>query len=274
MLTIVGFLWRDPLCAAKYEPEQANIWARMIDRNLKIPHRFVLMTDYPDADYDPLIEPVKLWDDWRDLRHPNWVDGGPHCYLRLKAFSEEVRPIFGDRFVVTDLDILVKDDLTPLFDRPEDFVILHRPNFNPLRERNKYQGGMWMMTTGARKRVWDDFRGLESIADAAEFMGTDQAWIRYKLGPNEAGWTVSDGILKFGDVKSDQNHGGYEKYPPKNTRLIFFLGGDQPRDYVGRDQPRCAHCRQPAKLLPPYRLPRLSREANWDAYQWIGEFYR
>jgi len=268
MLTIVGFLWRDPLYSGRFEPESANIWARMIHRNLSMPHRFVLMTDYPDAKYDPLIEPVKLWDDWRELRHPRWE--GPHCYLRLKAFSEEVRPIFGDRFVSIDLDCLFLDYLDPLFEREEDFVIVHRDGDKPEKERNKYQGGMWMMNTGARRQVWDDFRGLESIK-AAEFMGTDQAWIRHKLGPNEAGWTKNDGVVNWSNVKGD---GRWRFQAPKRTRIIFFRGEDQATQYLHRDQPYCAHCGQPAKLAPPFRLPKMTREASWDEYAWVAEHYR
>src|SRR5689334_1685231 len=101
MLTIVGWLWRDPDYAVQYKPAHANIWARMIHRNLTLPHRFVVFTDRPDAYFDPLITPIPLWSDWRDLKKDNWPT---NCYVRLKVFSEEMRGILGDRFVSIDLD--------------------------------------------------------------------------------------------------------------------------------------------------------------------------
>jgi hypothetical protein len=91
-LTIVGWLWQNPDCITQYVPEHANIWARMIDRKLGLPHRFVLATDYPRerwVEFDPLIEPLELWDDWRSLKNEVWGVSRPHCYVRLKAFSRE-----------------------------------------------------------------------------------------------------------------------------------------------------------------------------------------
>lgn len=232
-----------------YRVEDANVWARMIHRNLKMPHRFVLVTDN-EGDFDPLLTIVPIWPEWRDLRHPRWQDGRAHCYTRLKSFSAEFGDLLRDavgaiesplRFVSLDLDIAVLSDLDPLLDRPEDFVIYHRPVVAGLPERNKYQGGMWMMTAGARRQVWDDFKGTPSIEAAAQFMGTDQAWIRYKLGPNEAGWGVKDGVVKWIDVHGDNR---YLYEPPERTRLIFFQGDDRPEDFVvptSKRQPHMSH---------------------------------
>jgi len=251
MLTIVGWLWKDPNCATQYTPEHANKWAPMIHRHLEMPHRFVLMTDYPDAEYHPLIQPIKLWDDWRELRNPKWSARKPHCYLRIKAFSKEVRDIFGDRFVSIDLDCVVQDRLDPLFDREEDFVIFHRPNFNPNRERNKYQGSIWMMTTGSRAHVWENFHGAESVEAASCFMGTDQAWFRYALGPEEAGWTKDDGVLGWPDVYSDNR---WLAKPPPGARIYFFYGEMKPEDMCNAREPCCKHCPPPLKIFAKFRI--------------------
>ena len=239
-LTIVGWLWRDPRCSAQYLPEHANIWARMIHRNLSMPHRFVLMTDQPEAAFDPLIEAVPLWDDARELRKDKgWAEGRPHCFTRLKAFAREAEAIFGRRFVSVDLDCVVMDALDPLFDRAEDFVIYRRPaesgrgkSFNP------YNGSMWMMTAGARAQVWDDFHGAESVATSLKYLGTDQAWLRHVLGPDEPGWGVADGVLGWPAVYGD-NRWLYE--PPPQTRIIFFQGDMKPWHVVRGKNPAISH---------------------------------
>src|SRR5262245_4870107 len=107
MLTIVGWLWRQDQMATVYNIDHANTWARMIHRNLTIPHRFKIFTDFPQdewKDFIPLIEPAKLWDDWRDVKNPLWPPIKPQCYVRLKVFSREAREWIGERFVSIDLD--------------------------------------------------------------------------------------------------------------------------------------------------------------------------
>lgn len=286
MLTILGWLWHDPNCLAQYTPEHASVWARMIHRNLSLPHRFVLATDTPDAEFDPLITPIPLWDDWREVRNPSWPKQKPHCYVRLKAFSDKMRDVLGDRFVSVDLDCLVLDNasyyggadkvpagapalLDPLFNRNEDFVIYHRPVVNGARERNKYQGSMWMMNTGARRQVFDDFEGLRSIDLAAGFMGSDQAWIRYKLGPCEAGWTKQDGVQPWSEIRGD-NRWLYD--PPPLTRIIFFHGEEKPEHVFPPRDARCQHCKRPAEVNWPYKVVRESTPAL--SHQWVERFYR
>lgn len=252
MLTIVLWLWKDPNSKAQYLPEHANVVARMVHRNLKMPHRFVLMTDWMDAKFDPLIEPVKLWDDWRELRNENinWRHERPHCYVRLKAFSEEVRPIFGDRFVSIDLDCLVMDELDPLFDRPEDFLIYLRPTTKPIKDR--YQGSMWYMKTGARAFVWNDFKGAESVEKAKAYLGTDQGWLNYRLGPDEAGWTSQDGVVPWTAIGWDNR---YLVEPPSLTRIIFFHGDQKPDEWKGSNTNH-------------------ARARNGRSHLWVEGFYR
>lgn len=258
MLTIVGWLWRGegPL---RYTPEHANIWARMIHRCLSLPHRFVLMTDQPEADYDPLIQPVPLWDAWRELRNKSWGASKPQCYVRLKAFSREAAEIFGPRFVSIDLDCVPLKPLDPLFQRKEDFLIFRRM---PLTERDKlntYNGSMWMMTAGARASVWEAFKGEESIAAARAFMGTDQAWIRHHLGPNEAGWGITEGVYGWTRLR---NHPSYLHSPPENARIIFFYGGVKPWNLTAQ-VPSVPRWQRRPNVQPP-RQP----------YRWVAEAYR
>lgn len=227
MLTVVGWLWRDVEAKHGYQPGHVDTWARMIHRHLRsTPHRFVVMTDTPGERFSELVTPVELWPDWRELRREiHWPLGRPNCYTRLKAFSEEARALFGDRFVSIDLDCIVMDDLDPLFDRPEDFLICHRPQTRGRPVHNLYQGSMWYMLTGARPEVWLDFKGEESIRAAAAYLGTDQAWINYRLGLGEAGWTWQDGVAAWPEIVADNR---WLYAPPPGLRIIFFHGDQKP----------------------------------------------
>jgi len=249
-LTIVGWLWRQEKSAIEYTPERANIWARMIDRHLKIPHRFVLMTDQPQAAFDPLIEARPLWDDWREIRNPNWAASKPHCYVRLKAFSDEAKEIFGPRFVSIDLDCVVVGDLGPLFTRSEDFLIYQRGRGAVRDPLNTYNGSMWLMTAGARAQVWTNFQGAPSIAAASAYLGSDQAWMRHVLGPNEKGWTPLDGVWAWTQIRYDAR---FKKNPPPGARIVFFQGGQKPWNFKADPPPEltCPQCGGPVPIVAP-----------------------
>jgi len=267
-LTVLFWLWRAPLCKEQYTPERVNTAARMIERNLTLPHRFVCLTDWEDVSlFDPLIEPIPLWKDWRELKNPKWGPQKPHCYVRLKSFSREMADLIGPRFVSVDIDCLVLDSLDPLFSRTEDFLIFHR-FIDSQRARivnNPYNGSMWMMTAGARERVWSEFKGDGSIAAALGHIGTDQAWITHCLGRDEAGWGVNDGVFGWPNVMSDLR---YEQTPPPGARMIFFYGEEKPWHYL----PAPA-----GEQLPSNH--RLSRRRNRvfnqpPRFPWIARYYK
>lgn len=258
MLTILGWLWKNAHAEGPhYTPEHAGVWARMIHRNLTLPHRFVVVTDTPEAEFDPLIKPVPLWDDCRDVK-PNWGEKKVNCYPRLKAFSVEARDLIGERFVSIDLDLVVlgNDDssalpwpfLDPLFDRPEEFVMLRRFLQNGASKLNVYQGSMWMMTAGARKDVWTSFKGQESAKQTKHLIGTDQAWITHTLGPNEAGWTDKDEVICWTDALS--NWPRYRNAPPP-VKMVFF------------------NCNPKQDLLA-----KPIRPGETVKFPWIGRFYQ
>ena len=231
MLTIVGWLWRDKHCRNQYFPEHANAWARAIHRNLTLPHRFVLLTDKPKWKFDPLIEKIPLWDDWRNVRSEAWREEFPQCLVRLKAFSRDMRAILGDRFVSIDLDCSVVGNLDAILGRTEDFLICLRPL--PRRSVNIYQARMWMMNAGARENVWLDFKGAKSLRKIAQefapevarhYLATDQGWLLYKLGRHEAGWKANDGVYFWPWLKET----GRDQDLPKNARIVFFPGMEKP----------------------------------------------
>lgn len=232
MLTIVGWLWHDELCRNQYLPEHVDNWARMIHRNLNMPHRFVLVTDHIQAKFCSLVEKIRLWEDWRNIRCAHWREEFPQCWVRLKAFSRQARELFGERFVSIDLDCVVTGNLDGILGRTEDFVICRRPAIKQ-DAINVYQASMWMMTAGAREKVWTDFAGVPSLEQitqeyppeiAAHYLATDQGWMLYKLGPDEAFWNMTDGVFFWPWLKQY----GRDVDLPYNARIVFFQGTEKP----------------------------------------------
>lgn len=216
MISVVTFKWATPGYRAKFTSEHVNTLRRMVLRHYKAPHRFICITDDP-AGLDGGIEVVPLWDHHASV--PNPTGGGrPSCYRRLKLFDPAMADVIGDRFVMLDLDCVICGDLSPLFDRPEEAVFWKSPT-----NEWPYNGAMFMANTGARPQLWQDFDPLESpkLTQAAGYRGSDQAWISYKLGWNEATWTERDGVYYYGKMRNRQS-------VPANARIIFTTGGSAP----------------------------------------------
>lgn len=214
MLTVITWLWKSTGWRKGYEAKHVNALQKMVADNLKIPHVFKCITDMPEGIE---CETIQLW----ESPPTNTPSNRPNCYRRLKAFSEEMRPILGDRFLSLDLDCVIVDDITSLVDIKDSFKIL-KGTAAP------YNGSMWLMDTGSRKQVYDHFHPINSPAIAGaqmttqgkRFYGSDQAWISYKI-PGEKTWSGQDGIYQYVyDIK--------DKPFPKNAKIIFFAGDLKP----------------------------------------------
>jgi hypothetical protein len=96
---------------------------------------------------------------------------------------------------------------------------------------------MWMMTAGARPRVWTEFDPQVSPRLAAESgkFGSDQAWLSYCLGPGEATWTTADGVYSY-NVHIRIKHGAPRPLPV-DARVVMFHGGTDPWSARARQLP-------------------------------------
>lgn len=219
MISFVTFKWKSPEgYRSKFEGWHVNALRDMVAKHYPDPHRFICITDDADGIADG-IEIVPLWDDHADLKNPSWKNA-PSCYRRLKLFSRDIGELIGDRFICMDLDVVITGDLRPVVNRSEDFVILRDPG-----RLWPYNGSMMMMTAGARAHVWDEFDPVESpkLAHEAGCLGSDQGWISYRLGPNEAVWTAADGVLSY---RVDLGKGSVPL--PKSAALVVFHGLEDP----------------------------------------------
>lgn len=229
-LSIVLWQWRDPECRVQYTAEDVNICARMIERHLTIPHRFICFTDDVRGEFDDNIEARPLWNDFHLLKTPlsEWRREFPQNYVRLFAFSDKFKDLVGPRYASIDLDCVVLGDLDPLFSRSEDFLIWRKAIVFSTDRQDPYNCSLWMMDTGARPQVWRDFRGIKSLQKMPpdyRFHKTDQGWMLYKLGLEEPGWTKDDGVYEWKWLVHKAMR------PPKNARIVFFNGKLKPRDY-------------------------------------------
>lgn len=213
-----------------YPSEHVNILYRSIKRNYNKPFEFFCVTDDPEG-LSPEIKVVKLWDKFKEL-------GG--CYRRLWMFSEEAR-IFGDRFIMMDIDCVIAGDLTPLFEMKEDFVIneylIERYRY---ASHQWYNGGLIMMNRGCRKVVWDEFNNntdkilseIEKRKKQAlspykcELVGSDQAVISHILGKGEKVFNEACGVYDY-MLLSDRNK------LPDNAKIVLFPGNRDPYNRIG-----------------------------------------
>lgn len=232
-LAIVCWKWQPkPGYRSQFGARQVNVLRDMVARNLALPHRFICVTD-DTAGIAPGIEIVKLWDDHATLPSPHGPLN-PSCYRRLRAFSAEAGKWFGPRFASIDLDTVIVGDITPLLDRPEDFVIWGDTN-----PSTPYNGGFWLLRTGTRTKVWDNFDPTRSPAHATAlgYFGSDQAWIGAALGPNEQRYGAADGVYSY-RVHIQPALG----LLPRNARIVFFHGKHDPwHANVQRNHPWVRH---------------------------------
>jgi hypothetical protein len=220
-LKIVCFKWKHKggrelvslKTVGEYEVDHVNRLYHAVERNLTIPHEFICITDDPTG-----IEckTLPMWDTYREL-------GG--CYTRLFAFSEEMKQLIGDRFVMVDLDMVVVGSLDKLVSRKEDFIINQYDVRRVLPDNKQvYNGSLIMMDAGARQHVWKIFNQKTSLAimqNQKRYIGSDQAWINYILGGNQPLFTKKDGVYRFQLLTN-------KKKLPENACLVSFAGNADP----------------------------------------------
>jgi hypothetical protein len=156
----------------------------MFRRHLDIPHEMIVITNELGP-FSPEIRVVPLWPELKDA-------GG--CFRRLKIFSKEMKDLIGKRFVSIDLDVVLVDDVTPIFDRDEKFII-----WGEHFRKTPYCGSLFMMNAGCYPEIWESFNVKCYPSNHRQMWpyGTDQDHICSCLYPDVPMWTMDDGIHNF-----------------------------------------------------------------------------
>lgn len=218
-LSVTCWKWTPPVgYRSHFGPETVNTLQAMVARHCRLPHTFTCVTD--DAiGLHPSIRVLPLPERFGNIPSPH---GGknPSCYRRLEMFAPDAAEVYGDRIVSLDLDCVIAADVTPLWDRDEDFVIWGDWT-NP---KTPYNGSMMLLRAGTRSQVYTEFDPLTSPQKslAAGFFGSDQGWLSYCLGTNEPKWTRADGVYSY------RNHLRHSPVLPAGARVIFFHGSFDP----------------------------------------------
>lgn len=238
MIEVITWKWHKAGYRTKFEAEPVNMARRQWARHLRIPHRFTCVTDDPTG-IDPEVRVIDITTlpsyQWFQVPNPSSARN-PSCFVRLEIYSARAREIFGaDKLVSVDLDLLLVDDVTPIFDRDVEFAIWGGQTVEPnsATKYNWFNGSVQMVRAGARREVYDDFdpRWSPIRADKAGCRGSDQGWIAYRLENKGHLWGTADGIYSY------RNHilrGGGDL--PTNARLISFHGKANPWDVEVRSK--------------------------------------
>ena len=211
-LKVVLWKWKDPAWPAAYDAERVNIMADSVSRNLTLEHEICCVTD-DSTGLDSRIKTIPMWSTFADLGH---------CYRRLRAFDADMSAIIGDRFVSMDLDTVITGSLDGLFANFGDFKMA-----KDTQPPTPYNGSMFGMVAGARRRVFDSFLADPDIwikkAKELRYCACDQAIIGAVLGASETTWGADDGVYSF---KNEVLARGGQL--PANAKVVFFHGNPKP----------------------------------------------
>lgn len=215
-----------------YDYRHVNAVARMVRKHYKAPHRILAIVDDPnnpgyECETVSLYDTIKLAKPKGDILHMPGIIGGTWC--RLITWAPELRELLGPRIISLDLDCVIVDDLAPLFDREEPFI--GWLSFGDRRNPVIYNASIWAADTDFRPDIWESFNTKTAVAELAkagfdDTAGTEQAWVSYKLGPNQPAWYWRDGVVSF-RYQLRARRG----FPlTKGSRIVFFHGPKKPWD--------------------------------------------
>ena len=220
-LNFVCWLWKPlpdslkTLTPCPFTYKDVNALYAMLKKHYHKPFQLICVTDNVVGIHKD-IKIVPLWDKHRQKGL---------CFTRLVAFKKGMDIAFGERFVSIDLDCVIVDDITSLFDTKEDFVIWESEN-----PKNKYCGSLYILKSNSRTKIYETFDERKYIPNGkGRFTrGSDQMHIA-ETCPDEKTWTQEDGIYTFRFIKNAPL--------PENAKIIFFNGRYHPnqKELYGRN---------------------------------------
>lgn len=236
---IVTWVWNDPRCHRVYRTEDLRHLADGLAR-FGVTYQIPLIAfcsnprPIPGVDVRPIPKTALPMLDVQTVEREGRF---PSSFVRLWLFSEEARDV-ADVVLLTDLDIVVTGDWTPLFeDRPDEDFMGWKPGQLWGSREDRVGGGTWRLRTGTRTDVWEEFvrdpEVARKSARQAGYRGSDQAWLSYRLGPRCPVFRWPHGIYSIRDFNRDSSkrhvRGRVERIP-EDARMIHFNGPHAPWD--------------------------------------------
>lgn len=210
--TLVTFKWKSKKTyRSVYDSGRVNILYTLLKRHYPQMQRFVCVTDDPKG-LNKGIETYPIWSDHAEIPNPTW-ENGPSCFRRLKVFDPWFESVAGPRFAMIDIDMVPVGDLTPIFERPEPFVI-----WRPKSSKIKFCASLILMDAGVCPLIWTGFDptwALDSMK-AAGCRGSDQGWLQLMLGDVTPGFTQENGVYGYAELAH------YKPFPPSGLHRTHY----------------------------------------------------
>ena len=201
----------------KFDADYVNRLYDMVERNLKIPHRFVCFTDNAEG-INPNIE-------IREIPPLNEEGIPDRMWKKLTVFNEKLADLTGQALFL-DLDIIIRDDLTPFFEAEGEFLIIKDWDFPKDVIGNS---SVFRFEIGKYPDVLEYF--VNNGEKVRSEVRNEQAYLSYKMHEK--------GILKYWDKswcvsfkrqclhKFPLNYFLEPKFP-QNAKIIIFHGRPTP----------------------------------------------
>jgi hypothetical protein len=223
MISVTTFLWSDPDGRRnhlwRYGVEHVNVLVNQVDRNLTLPHEFVLVCDKTPEGLDPRVRTVPL--DRTTFRPAS-------RFAKLMLFRPDIGSVIGRRILYMDLDSVVTGSLDEIADRTEDIVLWQHPRWpKPDGKLARYNTSIVLLTAGCRPLVWEHFpfykRKTLSMILCRGARSDDQEWVAHCLGDKEAVWDISHGVYSARWLERETKSCAL----PDNARFVTFPGSSR-----------------------------------------------
>ena len=220
-ITFITWLWKG--WRDVYNERHVMALRRMLQK-FGPDHRLLVVSDRELA----LPDDVIVYSIWKQPIQPG-LHVKQNCFARLKLFDPDFGHKLGNRLVSIDLDVLIQDDISPLFETFPDFRAVAGVS-------SYYNGSMWEMRPGTNAHVWsrlletyprEVIRQIEKARHGfyRPVNGSDQAWLSMHIEDGEL-WTLQDGVLHYSEEKLPER-----RHNLRDARMICFAGGTKPWDY-------------------------------------------
>lgn len=192
MVTVVTFLfdgWRHKAQGEiVFTAEIVNCVYRQYQKYLTVPHRFVCVTDQPEGIECETFD-INEFPTWPEVAPEGW-DNRASDFFRLALFTDFGK-VFGDRVLMTDLDVWLRGNIDHLI-TDDEFRILACPY--------GYCTALYLITPGARPELaeydpetWTE--ECQALKDAGRFVpGSDQSVVNARASGNEVTFGPDDGV--------------------------------------------------------------------------------